>query len=427
LLGIDESHFTRLSDGVPWRESEDEILRTMLFRLRDFRLEEMEAWAHDQFPPPAELADPGAVRGEVFRLRGRALSVEEIRLSEQLSQRYNFDSYFRCRLRLEDGRTTIIFARAVASQWRRDAPIDERAGALAFFLKLQGGDGDQSEPVFVARRIAWYADTPLGKLGMDVGLLDDLRPAELPDGREAARRLRDMRLTSRNRECFYQMLAAAGRAEPGQLLGEAEEPLRESGKESYSVEPLFNDPGSQHGRLVVLSGTAREIVMIRVADEDIQARFGIDHYYQISIFTDDSQGNPLVFCVRELPEGMPTGKGPGFGEYVTAAGFFFNSWAYRSQGAAEGSGPGSQWQLAPLLIGRDVIWQKHQPQSGSSMAGAIAATLFALVLAVIWFLLWRNSRRDKRFHDKTLRRHLVGEPSEPLGQLNVDDSEERAE
>jgi hypothetical protein len=265
---------------------------------------------------------------------------------------------------------------------------------LGFFLKLAGEEG-RSEPNFVARRIAWYPHTPLGDLGMDAGLFDGLRPGPL---------------TSRSRECFYQLLAAAGRAERGQLLHRAQADLRQSGEPQVSVVPLFNQPATQRGRLVVLSGTAREVVLIRVDDEDVRTRFGIDHYYQISLFTDDSQGNPLVFCVREIPAGMPTGKGPEFGEYVTAAGFFFNSWAYRSQVSAESPEGGPQVQLAPLLIGRGVVWQPPPPETGHPVASAIAAGLFVLVLSIIWLVLWRHSRGDKRFHDRTLARHLAGKP-----------------
>ena len=72
---------------------------------------------------------------------------------------------------------------------------------------------------------------------------------------------------------------------------------------------------------------------ILVNDPDIVARFGIDHYYQVSLFTDDSYDKhwnpqPLTFCLRELPEGMPYGNLPRYGETVRMAGFFFKTWSY---------------------------------------------------------------------------------------------------
>jgi hypothetical protein len=407
LLGVDESHFEHLRDGVPWQESEDEILLRMMYRMREFRPQEVEAWARDGFPDRlAEESRPDeldALRGEVFRLRGRVVLVEAIRLPAELAQRYEMEEYYRAELRLEDGRTAVAFARLVPHAWRRSEPMEERAGALGFFLKL-AGDG-QSEPVFAAERIAWYPDTLLGNLGMDVGLLDDLQPP----GEQPARTLGQMRLTLRNREAFYQMMAAVGRAEPDALMRQAKAELRRSGDERYSVVPLFNSPDTQHGQLVMLSGTAREVVPVYVPDEDVRARFGIDCYYQVSLFSEDSQGNPLVFCVREIPEGMPTGKGPQFGQYVTAAGFFFNTWAYRSQAPAE-SESGAPWQLAPLLIGRTVVWHPQQPPARNPVTAAVAAGAFVLVLLGVWLALWRYSRGDREFRRKTLAKHLSNGP-----------------
>jgi len=416
LFGIDQSHFEQLTDGVPWQPSENEILLKIMFRMRDFRLEEIEGWARDDFPWGKKIEDLNALRGEVFRFRGRVVSVEALRPIVEVRERFEIDEYYRCKFLLEDGgRSAVVFAQAVPSKWKRGVPIDHRAGAIGFFLKLGRNETGEPEPVFVARRVAWYPDTRLGNLGMDIGLFDDLRPDGQEEGgpgdpRAGPRpRLRDMRLTARNRECFYQMLAAAGRAEPGELIREAQQELRRSGAESCSVVPLFNEPTRQHGRLVVLSGTAREAVLIQVPDQDVQARFGITHYYQVCLFTDDSQGNPLVFCLRELPDGMPTGRGPQFSEYVTAAGFFFNTWAYHSQRPPENGQSASQWQLAPLMIGRDLVWHPRQPTSRNPVAGAIAAAVFVLVLLGIWLVLWRHSRGDKRFYEHTVRRQLAGD------------------
>jgi len=42
----------------------------------------------------------------------------------------------------------------------------------------------------------------------------------------------------------------------------------------------------------------------------------------------------VVFCVRELPKGMPMGDGPDYSEYVEVAGFFFKTWAYSPRARA---------------------------------------------------------------------------------------------
>src|SRR5690606_3536601 len=80
----------------------------------------------------------------------------------------------------------------------------------------------------------------------------------------------------------------------------------------YSVYPLFNLADEQHGQLVLLQGVARRAIRVEVANprdpesnRDIITRFGIDHYYEVAIFTKDSADNPIIVCVRELPPGFP--------------------------------------------------------------------------------------------------------------------------
>ena len=80
-------------------------------------------------------------------------------------------------------------------------------------MKLASEDEKRPVPVFVARRMAWYPPTPLGNLGFDQGLLDTV---ENKGG-----------LGEEDREPFYQMLAAAGRAGPRQLIDEANQELKQ--------------------------------------------------------------------------------------------------------------------------------------------------------------------------------------------------------
>jgi hypothetical protein len=61
-----------------------------------------------------------------------------------------------------------------------------------------------------------------------------------------------------------------------------------------------------------------------MAGTSFNLRFGLDHYYLIELFTNDSQGNPLTFDVRELPPGFPqTGQ---LYEPVCIAGFTAALW-----------------------------------------------------------------------------------------------------
>jgi len=440
LQGIDQSHFDLLTDGTPWQEGENETLLKIMYRLhRNFQPMDVESWCLGD-PRPAVLArDPDAYRGEIFRLAGRVVSLEVRRPAPEVARRFELDEYYRCEFLLgEEEHPVVLFSHTVPEAWKAQPPTDARAGAFGVFLKLVGDDPGQPVPVFVTSRVAWYAPTRLGDLGFDCGLFDDLRPREAADaeglegdraGAEGPKRgdPNFFRLTGRNRECFYQMLAAVGRTRPGELRAAAAERLKRAGKERFSVTPLFNEPGKQHGQLVVLSGTAREVIPVRVSDADVVARFGIDRYYQVFLFTEDSRSargvpgrNPLVFCVRELPEGMPRGKGPGFGEHVTVAGFFFNRWAYRNRRSGDAVTAREEWQLAPLLIGRDLVWHAPKKPTSNPYLGAIAGGLFVLVLFGVWLALWRYGRGDRRFHDRTIARKYAPAPGVSLDALGLD-------
>ncbi|MEN6557300.1 MAG: hypothetical protein ABFC54_03875, partial [Thermoguttaceae bacterium] len=193
-------------------------------------------------------------------------------------------------------------------------------------------------------------------------------------------------------------------AKPGQLLRDASGQLphvRENwrwtnrqGQEQYSVVPLFTDPDSQVGRLMEFSGTARRVERIAVDDPDIRARFGIDHYYQVSLLTDDSQGNPLTFCVREIPKGMPYGARPHYGEWVQAAGFFFKTWIYTTAAASESK---TARQPSPLLIGRELAWRPTVvPKRGHSL-NAVLVVVALTLMVLLWWMAWRGRRREQQW------------------------------
>lgn len=400
LIGIDRAEFDMLDDGKPWQESDDSLLHTVFFRMRAFTPGEFDRWTIRSLDWDRLGREPQAFKGNLYQLDGNVTFVEAIEPDSASAERFELPEYFRCRMLIgENSIPAIVFARTVPSAWKRGAGISEPAGAKGLLLKLGEATDGQSTPIFAAARLSWFPDTPLGRLGMDVGLLDDLRPDEATpaEGRfsaVAADHLDRFRLTARNREAFYQMLAAVGRSEPGQLERWARE--RRSGGLTDSVVPLFNEPLQQRGRLVTLSGQTREITEILVSDSDVRERFDIDRYYVIFLFTDDSQGNPLAFCVRRLPPGLSPGGGPRFNEPVRVTGFFFNTWAYRSRETDEGGRV--KWQLAPLLMGREPEWNPRPSAArrASNPAGWLAIAAF--FAAAIW-LAWRFRGRHRTLPD----------------------------
>lgn len=408
--GVDESQFNKLIDGQPVGDDERETLLRILFWANQFRTADVERWARDQLNLAELVKQPETGRVEFFRLVGRVARVEACRPWPEVVRRFDLKQYYRCEFILANRQQpAVIFTANVPRQWQKGGAIDQPSSALGLWLKFASRDTDRPTPVFVAPRVAWHPETLLGNLGMDVGLLDNVKNKR--------------RLTGRESECFYQMLAAVGRGKSRQLLRKADQELKRSGRQTFSVVPLFNEDDQQHGRLVALSGRARRVVRIRVEDPDVVTRFGIDHFYNLFVFTKDSQDNPVVFCVRRLPEGMPTGDGPEYSEAVRVAGFFMKTWAYPvafpRNGPEPQGGRDARQQVAPLLIGKEPIWYPREPPAASTTAGAIAGGLFLLALLGIWLALWRFGRGDRQFQKQTLAKALSVDSTTSLDEIGL--------
>jgi hypothetical protein len=376
-LGVEESHFRLLVDGQPLDASEQEPLLRVLYAIRKCPLVEIERFARTNFRP-SDIREAGhELRGEIFRLRGEVKRVTIEKPLAEAVDRYELKQFYRCQVLLREHATpATIVALAVPKAWPLDQDISERISCLGFYLKLAPGEADAPQPVFATQRLAWHPDGMLGDLEMDFGLFEHVQNKTAMGGQE--------------RECFYQLLAAVGRAKPQELFELTQRPP----DEDYSVVPLFNEPDQQHGKLVAVTGTARRAILVKLdaeRDADIISRLGLDHYYQVEIFTNDSQGNPLVFCVRELPAGMP--QGPSIYETVRIPGYFFKSWAYPIPSLDNKPAPGHQ--LAPLLVGNQMHWLRSE-WSRNSLAGAIGGGLFAAVLLGAIALVWFYHRSDRR-------------------------------
>jgi hypothetical protein len=405
FLGAGDAYFEQLTSGVPVDADELDPLLRILYKLRQFPPVDLERWAQSQDKLGELIAQAGRPRGSIFRLRGRVIAVEPRRPSAEQATRYEMQRYFRCRLQLDSSPCIAeVFTENVPVAWQKGGKLDVAGGAFGVFLKLAGKKAGRETLVFVAPRLAWYPDDLLGELGMDYGLLDDLRHPKSFSVQERK---------ALDHEAFYQMLAAVGRAKPGQLFRQAEAELPKSpetsrwtdaeGRQHYSVIPLYKEPATQIGRLVWLSGTARLIEEVRVENADTAARFGFDHYYQVSMFTDDSGGYPLTFCVRELPEGMPYGNIPRYGEAVHIAGFFFKMWSYPVQKMADPSlmsDPKTHQQPSPLLIGRSLVWYPAPKPIASKVSGAVIIGLLVVVMLAIWAVAWRTRRSEKRWAER---------------------------
>jgi hypothetical protein len=191
---------------------------------------------------------------------------------------------------------------------------------------------------------------------------------------------------------------------------------------------LFNDPDPQIGQLIVVDGAARRVVRVEVgarADgggtSDVARRFGIDHYYEMEVFTDDSQNYPLVFCVRELPAGFPTGG--SIHVPVRLAGFFFKDWLYHTRGSGQSEVAGGRGQYAPLLIGRSPLVLAMQ-QNGGNVAQFVLGGLFVVALAGIWAVAAWYARGDRQFRASVLAERFSLPPGQSLNEMNLSAADE---
>ncbi len=239
LLGIDESHFQKFSDGQPvGGGGEREALAELLFAVRRIPPQFAERWARQtgDFDWETFAKKSPTRRGQFFGLRGHVTKVTEQRPPAELAQRLDLKGFYRCECEVGDRASpAVVYAVAVPLEWPADNAIREPVSFQGVYFKLSaGGLSNPSTPTFAATRLAWHPEGLLGRLGLDVGLL------------EGVRHNRDLSGPS-DKEAFYQLLAGAGHlpaaemdAAAGQALAELGDPPRKPGEESrFSIPKIF--------------------------------------------------------------------------------------------------------------------------------------------------------------------------------------------
>jgi hypothetical protein len=463
LAGWTPERLAEFTDGEPLSDAEHDELIQLLWRVRTLDNSYLEDTARE----------PIMIRGKMYSLSGKVKTFERHVLSAEDATRFEMSAYYTCGVGSKEGPVVALVVTAdIPRRWEQIANLDEPVRLSGLYVKKLPSVNDEpgtKNPVelFVAKRIAWHPETPrepivslgmsvLGSLGMDVGLLDQVTSRGRLHTADAAEKAR----FNDQREAFYQMLDAAGQIGANQLVRLAnsnlepiraqwEQEMKETGDANrralahevierakagrYSVAPLFNDAARQIGQLIVVDGAARRIVRVdlssggdRGAPSDVARRFGIDHYYEMQVFTDDSQNYPLVFCVRELPVGLPVGD--DLHVPVRVAGFFFKDWLYTTRGTrdldtGELDPRNGKQQHAPLLIGRAPILLQVEDE-GRGAAQLIGGGLFLLALGGIWGAAWWLSRSDRRFAECRRKAANALAPGPSLANLSLPPADE---
>jgi hypothetical protein len=458
LAGWDATRFAAFADDRPLGDEERSAAADLLRRLRTLPADRLAAWAERDFEMQRVVADSNTYRGGLLRLSGRLRGIAVHPLPSTEAVRLEMAKLYECAVELPHGERVNVVSSDVPDAWQQPRTqvqaalkLDEPVTFDGVFLKRLAPSGDEGPiALLAARRFAWYPAHPaephvsygaslLGTLGYDVAMLDDI--------------VQHGPVRAQERDAFYEMLAATGRVGANQLIRAAEgslpavgqswshelqsadrnrrilanEVVERAAKGRYSVAPLFNDADGQTGRLISVDGVARRIIRVAAGTPPTESRvndahrFGFDHYFEMEVYTDDSQNRPLVFCVRELPEGLPLGD--DVNAPIRIAGFFFKSWRYQPRSAVlaaqrDGGGPEAKKQLiAPLLIGRGPVRLVTGQGSGGPSAGLVGGGLFILALAGIWAAAWWYARDDRRFRRQALAPRFSLPPGESLNDL----------
>jgi hypothetical protein len=407
LFNVGDSELQQFVDGRPLVADEEESLWKILFNMPRFGLDKLHAWRRDGVAWQQLADEPERHRIEVFGLKGRVRRVTRRELPPESAARMEFAHFYQVDLiSSESPHPLTVYTRNIPDVWPQQAELDERAACLGLFLKA-GADDQPAVPLFfAAERIAWMPDQPrpqwgigqdeilLGDLGVDVGLLDAVRQT---NGRA---------LVASDRELFYQMLAATGRADQENVFQRA--------SRQFDLGQLLNQPAKHQGRLLAFSARARRVQKIVIDDPEIYQRLGIQHYYQIDLqlplgdqevrlVTHPGETDGPVFhsfypahCnVLELPDGLS--DGPEVDQQLLVAGFYFKLWAYRTE-YVQSFGQEKR-QLGPLFLAVTprVIEQRRE---SNPLWGWIGGAIFLATLAAIAGTGWLLSRGDRRFQQR---------------------------
>ncbi|MCA9152345.1 MAG: hypothetical protein KDA92_23745 [Planctomycetales bacterium] len=419
-LGFDESVARLIEDGTPLNDNDAEPLIRLLFLLP--RIDVMQRFGWRQDPSATDLdtltADVVANRLKMRTLFGRVRALRKITLGPEISQRFGFAAYYQLELDTSptrdagtDSQGTIqLCVRQLPARWQTlDVP---EAGlpisADGFFFKLASQPNEEPRWVFVADQIGWHpqaADAQrnvttgaarLGSAGMNVALFDDL--------------IQGQPLVQEDREAFYQMLWTVRRMP---AVNSSEEPPHQLQSQFAG---LITRPKEIPGQQLRVTGTARRAVLVRVPDPDIQARYGINHYYEVEVLVpldqllvlhDPQDGReltyastfPVTLCLAELPRDMP--QGDEVRQAITTDAYFLKLRSYRSEFVDQQFADPvatKRRQLSPLLIGRTLSLVHPPAPQTTALGWLLGIVIFGGFAGILLLRAWYR-RGDRPFDE----------------------------
>lgn len=315
-----------------------------------------------------------------------------------------------------------------------ESALGKKTAGIGVYFRPQADDSSP-EPVLLAKCPAYYDDTTsAGRLGADLTFFDHIEPisvrdldsidstenvpssgqtppsspaanggesdpnflseAKNTDRAERSRRLNQFRLTADDTRPFYGLLAVVAQLKPGALAAEARRFSETAG--AVTVVDLFNRPEKFTQAAVTFSGNIKRARRIAIHDPEVRACFGLDHYYELYLFTNDSQSYPIVCCTPTIPDGFPLGVGDDYRQNGTISGIFYKPWGFKIDAKnGENLNDLSSWIAVPLLIAGDLDWQ---PEKSSPIPSAPSSRLILILffaMAAAWWL-YRRLRPKRK-------------------------------
>jgi hypothetical protein len=372
-----------------WKPQSLLTIARLLDRLAQATPERVGRWA-----AAAPLRRPqNADDDELIQLNGQATLAAELPLPPEVQRLVGRERLTLIRFIDGRGRPLDILTQAAPQIWPRDTPFATPVTLLG--MPLTAGPAIwpeaaenrvQAVETLIAVRMSWHPPTVLGSLGMDYGLFETVE-----DGR---------RLVPGDTEAFFDVLAAAGRAAPGAIEAAAGPPA--------DLMPLL-DPAvdwfaAHRGEAITVEGIVRRVTRIGIDSPSRRSQVGRGHYWELVVFVttpvisvDGSlqDSYPLICCILDLPEAMPTGD--HLAERIRLSGFAFKRYRYPvppiriSSSAQETTLPGSARET-PLILGRDARWQtRPQPSRSRPLDWLGPGAILLMVLLISWAVLTRRT------------------------------------
>jgi hypothetical protein len=396
--------------------------------------------------------------GQPAFAEGRVVSVATVDLPKPTSVVLDRKRLARCTVKLANGKRVVVLSLRVPHAWHDRSPMLPLDDPVKLHGVVIGSvkTADDRRPLVLTDRLQWYPEANVSaglawlvQHGFDAALLDEVRHA-LPFARpheglearafyeclaavalgeppELAQRIRGrlpsvaeaaksvMTDTANKRRDLNAELQSTSHAERKRLLqselrdlqrqrGIAVQVAERADRGLSSVWPMFLEPERHTGDFFLIEGTARRAIRIAVGDAAANeiapavTRPGpstrLKEYYEVDVFTTDSQNQPVICCVARLPEGFPTGE--VIREPVRVAGVFFKKWAYTRRADVPGVNDNAvPARLAPpIMLAAAPEWLRlfEAPRSDRGLWGGIA---ILSLMAVVWMILARVARRDQ--------------------------------